>query len=37
MVKLLNEVGLNLQSSSELEIARMIKEQLSYVALDPTE
>jgi actin-related protein len=37
MVKLLNEVGLNLKSSSELEIARMIKEQLAYVAPDPKE
>ena len=37
MVKLLNEVGLNLKSSSELEIGRMIKEQLAYVAADPKE
>lgn len=37
MVKLLNEVGLNLKSSSELEIARFIKEQLAYVAPDPKE
>ncbi len=35
MVKLLNEVGLNLSSSSECEIARKIKEELCYVAIDP--
>lgn len=35
MVKLLNEVGLNLSSSSEIEIGRKIKEELCYVALDP--
>jgi actin-related protein len=35
MVKLLNEVGLNLSSSSECEIARKIKEDLCYVAIDP--
>ena len=35
MVKLLNEVGLNLTSSSEYEIARKIKEDLCYIAPDP--
>jgi actin-related protein len=35
MVKLLNEIGLNLTSSSECEIARKIKEDLCYVAIDP--
>jgi actin len=35
MVKLLNEVGLNLTSSSEYEIARKMKEDLCYVAIDP--
>ena len=35
MVKLLNEVGLNLASSAESEIAKRIKEDLCYVALDP--
>jgi len=35
MVKLLNEVGLNLSSSAESEIAKRIKEELCYVALDP--
>jgi len=35
MVKLLNEVGLNLNSSAESEIAKRIKEDLCYVAMDP--
>jgi len=35
MVKLLNEVGLNLSSSAETEIGKRIKEELCYVALDP--
>lgn len=35
LIKLLNEVGLNLTSSSELEIGRKIKEELCYVAFDP--
>jgi actin-related protein len=34
MAKLLNEVGENLASSAEIEIARDIKEKLCYVALD---
>jgi len=34
MAKLLNEVGENLASSAEVEIARDIKEKLCYVALD---
>lgn len=34
MVKLCSEVGHNLNSSAEREIARDIKEQLAYVALD---
>jgi actin-related protein len=34
MAKLLNEVGENLVSSAEVEIARDIKEKLCYVALD---
>jgi len=35
MVKLLNEVGLNLASSAEVESAKAIKEQLSFVSMDP--
>jgi len=35
MIKLLNEIGLNLASSAEGEIAKRIKEELCYVALDP--
>lgn len=35
MAKLLNEIGLNLSSSAETEIAKGIKEKVSYVALDP--
>jgi actin len=34
MKKLLNEVGLNLSSSSETEVVRDIKEKLCYVAQD---
>jgi hypothetical protein len=34
MVKLLNEVGINLTSSSEYEIARKMKEDLCYVAIN---
>lgn len=34
MKKLLNEVGLNFSSSSEIETIRDIKEKLCYVAMD---
>jgi actin-related protein len=35
MSTLLNEIGLNLSSSAETEIAKGIKEKVCYVALDP--
>lgn len=35
MVTLMNEIGLNFNSSAETEIAKRMKEELCYVATDP--